>query len=145
MVNNKLFFLTALAVLAADVITKLIVFLTKPFLNILPFFSIVYVENTGAGFGILKGQQLLLIMISLIALWLIYYYYDRIPKNNFAVVSVALIAGGIMGNLLDRLFRGYVIDFLDFFIKSYHWPAFNIADSAMVVGVVMLLVYELRK
>ena len=127
-------------VLALDALTKLLIVIFQPNFKLLPFFSVIYVKNTGAGFGILKDYNVLLIFVSLIVLYFIYKYYKKIP--NAETFAFALISGGIVGNLMDRIFRGYVVDFLDFFIGTNHWPAFNIADSCLVIGVCLLLYYN---
>ena len=139
------FILFALLIIILDLVTKQLIYLFKPSTELLSFFSLVYVKNTGAGFGILGGMNILLIVISVIVLVSIGYYYKKIPKENWTLIAFGLIVGGIIGNLIDRLFRGFVIDFLDFFISGWHWPAFNVADTALVVGVVMLIIYYWKK
>ncbi len=128
-----------------DVITKTLIVIYKPALNLLPFFSIIFVKNTGAGFGILQGYNIILIVVSIMVLWFICKYYKKIPDEKYVIFASGLITAGIVGNLIDRIFRGYVIDFLDLFIKNYHWPTFNIADSALVIGVVLLIYYFSKK
>ncbi|MBI5144837.1 MAG: signal peptidase II [Candidatus Omnitrophica bacterium] len=95
-------------------------------------FTLVY--NRGAAFGILKNKLPLFILASLLAIVLIYLNIKKQEKFSLYSVSLALILGGALGNLIDRLFFGYVIDFLDFRI----WPVFNLADSAITVGAVLL-------
>ena len=103
--------------------------------------SIHFTKNYGAGFGILQGQTSILIFIAVFVVGLILFYYDRIPEKPFIVVSVALILGGVVGNLIDRIVLGYVTDFVRFWI----WPSFNIADVAASLGVLGLIVYLLKK
>ena len=110
-----------------------------PLIGNLLYFTMVH--NYGAAFGIFQNTVPIIIWISVIAVGFILYYYDRIPRKKYVVCSVALILGGIVGNLIDRIRLGYVIDFIDFRI----WPAFNIADSAITIGAVMLVIYLLRK
>jgi len=100
-----------------------------------------YILNTGAAFGIFKGMNLLLIWISIIIIGAILYNYDKIPKDTVPQIGFALIIGGAIGNLIDRIFLGHVIDFIDFRI----WPAFNIADSAISIGAVLLIIYYWKK
>ncbi len=95
------------------------------------------VHNTGAGFGILQGQTIWLALISLLVAFGIIYYYKKIPPQKIPQVLFALFLGGVIGNLIDRLFRGYVIDFIDF---SF-WPAFNIADACITISVIGLIIY----
>ena len=102
--------------------------------NILHF---TYIRNTGAGFGILKNQNILLIFTSLIIIGAIIYNFKKIIKKKKILIPIALIIGGAIGNLIDRIFIGHVIDFIDFII----WPSFNIADSAITIGAVWLMFY----
>lgn len=113
------------------------------------FFNLVHVTNTGAAFGILAGdhvwwRQFLFVAVSLTALIVIFATYRHVKtKDRIYVYAMGLIAGGAVGNLIDRLRFGAVVDFLDFYIKSYHWPAFNVADSAISVGVGLFLLAAL--
>lgn len=113
------------------------------------FFHLTYLTNTGAAFGFLAGEQNVLrqvffIGVALVAILALGYFY-RTMKNRTPLFTVAigLISGGAVGNLIDRLRLGSVIDFLDFFIGRYHWPAFNVADSAITVGVGLFLLASL--
>ncbi len=101
------------------------------------FFNITYIENYGVGFGLLQNQAFFVISVSLIVLGAIIYYYKDIPKKPYVWVSVGLIIGGTLGNLFDRIMFGFVIDYLDFII----WPVFNLADTALVIGVVLLIIH----
>ncbi|MDP7180267.1 MAG: signal peptidase II [Candidatus Woesearchaeota archaeon] len=139
----KFVFFSALIVLVLDQITKYFVSvnITGPIPVILGVFHLVFIKNTGAGFGLFKGQQGLLIFISVFVVGLILYYYNKIPAKGYVPLSVGLLLGGTIGNLIDRIRLGYVIDFLDFRI----WPSFNVADSAITVGAIMLMVYFMKK
>lgn len=97
-------------------------------------FNLTLVHNRGAAFGIFKNQFYLFIFSSIVAVVLIYSILKRNKRNNLYSFSLSLILGGALGNLIDRVFLGYVVDFLDFRI----WPVFNIADSAITIGVVLL-------
>ncbi|MGZ4968806.1 MAG: signal peptidase II [Methylobacter sp.] len=111
---------------------------------VMPFFKLTYVHNTGAAFSFLSdagGWQrwffagLALVISAVIAVWL-----TRLKKHEtLLAVALALVLGGAVGNLIDRLAYGYVIDFLDVYYQSWHWPAFNIADSAITLGVMLML------
>jgi signal peptidase II len=110
--------------------------------NIIPgFFDLVYVTNTGAAFGFLAGskswlRQVFFVGVSIVALAVIVYSYGHLKKQGrIFVYSLGLIGGGAIGNLIDRLRFGSVVDFLDFYLGSHHWPAFNVADSAITSGV----------
>jgi len=138
-------FLTALGIVLLDQILKFLI-LKNMFLNqsiplISDIFHLTYIQNTGAGFGILQGNIGLLIWFSIFAIGLILYFYDTIPNNTLIQIAVALILGGTLGNLIDRIRLSYVIDFIDFRI----WPAFNIADMAITIGIIGLILYILKK
>lgn len=109
------------------------------------FFSITYVKNTGAAFSIFSNNTILVIVISIFIIGLlIFYIYKNRGYNKIEDISYALILGGAIGNLLDRLIYGYVIDFLDFKIFSYDAPIFNLADTFIVIGVILFLINTLR-
>ncbi|MDD5410256.1 MAG: signal peptidase II [Methylobacter sp.] len=113
-------------------------------IQIMPYFNLTYVHNTGAAFSFLSeagGWQrwffagLALVISVAIAFWL-----TRLKKHEtLLAVALALVLGGAVGNLIDRLVYGYVIDFLDVYYQDWHWPAFNIADSAITLGVVLMV------
>ncbi len=113
-------------------------------IHLVPYFNLTYVRNTGAAFSFLSeagGWQRwffagLAIFISIvIAVWL-----ARLKQHEtLLAVALSLVLGGAIGNLIDRLAYGYVIDFLDVYYQNWHWPAFNIADSAITLGVVLML------
>lgn len=109
------------------------------------FFRITYVKNTGAAFSIFSNNTLLVIIISVIVIgFLLFYIYKNKGNNKLENVSYAFILGGAIGNLIDRLVYGYVIDFLDFEILSYDAPIFNLADTFIVIGVILFLINTLR-
>ena len=103
------------------------------------FFSVTYVRNTGAAWSILSGNVFFLILISIIALVVIYMYFIKNKKlTKLENISYGLLIGGILGNLTDRIIHGYVIDFLDFKIINYDFPIFNIADICIVVSIILI-------
>lgn len=105
------------------------------------FFNLVHVRNTGAAWGILAEHTWVLGLLSVLAAVLLVVFFRRLSgEQPFLALVLGVIHGGIVGNMLDRLFRGSVVDFLDFEFGGWHWPAFNIADSAISVGVVLVLV-----
>jgi signal peptidase II len=147
--------LIALAVLLLDRITKRVVGQTIPLddvVNIVPgFFRLTHLENTGAAFSLFADstspfRTALLIAFSVAALAVVsvLLWKDR-SVFNAGTLALSLILGGAVGNLWDRLADGKVTDFLDFYIGAHHWPPFNIADSAIVVGALLLLMRMLRK
>ncbi|MDD3087397.1 MAG: signal peptidase II [Candidatus Omnitrophica bacterium] len=127
-----------LLVLALDQLTKLIVTANLTLQDSIPLikgvFSLTLIHNRGAAFGIFKNQLHIFIFISLIAVALIYSMLKNNKSGKLYSLSLSLILAGALGNLLDRVFLGYVIDFLDFHI----WPVFNIADSAITCGTLIL-------
>jgi signal peptidase II len=133
-------FLIAASVAALDQLTKYLAAAhVSPYqpLEVLPFFRLVNVRNTGAAFGVLSGLgNAFFIAISVAALLLIAFLLLR-GRDGF--YSLCLILGGATGNLIDRVRYGYVRDFLDFSLGSYHWPAFNVADAALSVGIVIFI------
>ena len=109
------------------------------------FFRITYVKNTGAAFSIFSNNTILVIIISVVIIgFLLFYIYKHKGNNKLENVSYAFILGGAIGNLIDRLVYGYVIDFLDFEILSYDAPIFNLADTFIVIGVILFLINTLR-
>jgi signal peptidase II len=115
------------------------------------FFSITHVRNPGAAFGFLAGapplfRYIFFLAITVAAILLILHYLrvSRIEAPSL-VPALALILAGAVGNLIDRIRFGEVVDFLDIYIGNHHWPAFNVADSAITVGAVVLTVVLLRK
>ena len=109
------------------------------------FFYITYVRNMGAAWSIFSGERLGLIIVSLIIIcFIVYYILKNKPKDRLEKIGYAMILGGAFGNLFDRIIYGYVIDFLDFYIFNYDYPIFNLADSFIFVGVVLLVIYTWR-
>ncbi len=112
-------------------------------------FSLTYLTNTGAAFGMLAGQpslwrQVFFVSIALVALVVIGIMYRKLRSDSvWYEISLAFIAGGAIGNLIDRVRLGSVVDFLDVYIGTHHWPAFNVADSAITVGVAIFLVMNI--
>jgi signal peptidase II len=147
--NIFIFFLGAAAILALDQITKsaitsrFVLHETYPVIN--GFFNLVYVMNPGAAFGFLAEasetfRYVFFTGITVLAAGLIVYYLVKSsPRNLLLVSSLTLIFGGAVGNLIDRLRFGAVVDFLDVYIGGAHWPAFNVADSAITIGAVLMI------
>ena len=133
MVRREFIFLTILVVFL-DQFSKYLVSFFRPDFGS-DFFKVHYLTNTGAGWGILPGKSLWLGFISLAVAIFIVYNYQKLPTERFPQLLYALFLGGVIGNGIDRFFRGFVVDFIDF---SF-WPAFNIADAAISIAVVGLL------
>jgi signal peptidase II len=111
------------------------------------FFNLVHVQNTGGAFGVFAGQQnvfqsMLFVLVTIVAMCLILYLYKNTP-SQYPIFSfgLTLIFGGAIGNMIDRIRFGRVTDFLDLYIGDLHWPAFNIADSAISVGMIIFAFY----
>lgn len=137
-------------VVVTDQLTKLWVlanfrlYESKPVISGL--FDLTFVTNTGAAFGMLAGdknvwRQVFFVTVSVVALGVLtmafrHYRYT----GRLYVAAIGMVGGGALGNLIDRFRYGHVVDFLDFYVKDYHWPAFNVADSAITVGVALFLV-----
>lgn len=109
------------------------------------FFYLTYVKNSGAAWSILKDERILLLIISVIVLFLINKYMNKEKLSKLEELSYGLIIGGIFGNLFDRVIYGFVIDFLDFKIFGYNYPIFNLADTFIVIGVILMLIISFRK
>lgn len=140
-------FLTAFCVLICDMASKWVMIekiglLERPPIAVTPFFNLVAVWNPGVSFGMFASynQPLILIALSLVIIAVLFVWLAR---NGFPMVAIALglVIGGATGNIIDRLRYGKVFDFLDFHLAGWHWPAFNIADSGIVIGVVVLCIH----
>ncbi len=143
------------AVLVLDQITKAIVHQTVGLyhsIEVIPHFAhITYLRNTGAAFGFLAGDRsplrvVFFLIVSAIAIGCISYLLKTVrPQQKGLLVSLSLILGGALGNMVDRIRMGEVIDFIDLHWYHVHWPAFNVADSAISIGVVLLFFQLIRK
>ena len=110
------------------------------------FFYLTYTNNKGAAFSILTGRRILLILVALIVIGvLIYYVRKNKIEGKVNKIALSLVIGGSIGNLIDRILRGAVVDFLDFKIFGYNYPIFNLADTFIVLGVFLLLISMFRK
>lgn len=146
--NQLRWLILSVAVIIIDLATKYIASHTLSYaqpVEILPFFNLTLLHNHGAAFSFLSNSETIwqTVIFSAIAIAVsvaIIIWLYRMPKNkNLYAASLALILGGALGNLYDRLIHGFVVDFLDFHIGSYHWPAFNIADSAICIGAALVI------
>lgn len=147
--NIIIFVLGAAAIVVLDQITKaaivknFILHEARPVIE--GFFNLVYVMNPGAAFGFLAGasetfRYLFFIGITVLVIVLIIYYIAESKSQNMLfIISMTLIFAGAVGNLIDRIRYGAVVDFLDFYIRTSHWPAFNVADSSISLGAVLMI------
>lgn len=149
--NIKRWLGISLAVIVLDQLTKLWIVSVFQFGDSLPllrFFNLVHAHNSGAAFSFLAGeggwQRFFFIGIAFAASLLIVHLLRKHAQERGFCFALSLILGGALGNLIDRVRFGYVIDFLDFYYAGYHFPAFNVADSAITVGAALLIWDSLR-
>jgi signal peptidase II len=115
------------------------------------FVNLTYVRNSGAAFGMLSRRdpefmRFFFLSVTGLAVIIVTFYYSRIPwSQRLTLCGLGLIMGGALGNGIDRYAIGQVIDFLDVYVGDYHWPAFNVADSAICIGVGLLLIDSFRR
>lgn len=147
--NMIIFIIGAAAIIWLDQITKAAIlqrfFIHESYTVIDGFFNLVYVMNPGAAFGFLANMSetfryIFFIGITVLVVLLILYYIMKSKSHNMLyVISLTLIFAGAVGNLIDRIRFGAVVDFLDFYIGGAHWPAFNVADSSITIGAVLMI------
>jgi|SRR5690625_3025113 len=140
-----LYYVLAVIVIAIDQLTKWVVIKQMELYEQIPviadFFYITSHRNKGAAWGILQDQMLFFYIITVIVTVGVVYYMEKYTKGNILLsISLSLILGGAIGNFIDRLFRKEVVDFLDFIIFGYDFPIFNVADSALVIGVILVFI-----
>ena len=139
------------SLIVLDQISKLIILRFMPMFEIFPvipgFFNITHIHNPGGAFGFMAGQGpgvrslLFLAMSSLAAVVIVFFYFRTPAVYSWLSTALLLIFGGAIGNMIDRFRFREVVDFLDFYAGGYHWPAFNVADSGITVGMAVLVVY----
>ena len=148
--RKSLFFFVALAIALLDQFVKVLIvdrFTEGQFQPVIPgFFNLVLAYNPGVAFGVFAGishdtsRYIVLGCTSLIALLVVYFFSNsEVGQKKMGVIALSMIIGGAVGNLVDRILLGKVVDYLDFFYGHYHYPAFNLADSAICTAVVILL------
>jgi len=143
-----------IAIVLLDQVTKWFVDRSMPLYRSIPvidgFFDLTYIRNTGAAFGILAGSGAafrlpFLMLFSFLAIGFIIVMLRRLPERETGlIIALTFILGGAVGNLIDRFAYGEVIDFLDFYWANYHWPAFNVADSFITIGVTITVYYLIK-
>lgn len=110
------------------------------------FLNLTYVENTGAAFSMLENNTIFLIIITIVTLFLIYKFLLKNKQfNKLEITTYSLLIGGIIGNLIDRIIHGYVIDYLEFIILNRHMPIFNFADICIVIGTILFLFITIKE
>ncbi|PXZ08603.1 lipoprotein signal peptidase [Gilliamella apicola] len=142
-------FLFAVVVFVIDIASKFWIlnhFFLYESVNLLPFFSITYVHNIGAAFSIFEGQRWILAAVAfVVSVVIIYMLYRNNRQQKLENISLALILGGALGNLFDRLYHGFVVDFLDVNFGDWHYPTFNIADCAICLGIGLFILGNYAK
>jgi len=136
-----------------DQISKMVILRSMPLYETIPvipgFFNMTHIHNPGGAFGFMAGQgpevrSLLFLAMSSLAAVVIVFFYLRTPAGySWLSTALLLVFGGAIGNMIDRFRFGEVVDFLDFYAGGYHWPAFNVADSGITVGMAILVVHLL--
>ena len=148
-------FALAIAIVIADQATKWLasdVLCCRPAIAVTAFFNLVLAHNTGAAFSFLAGAPgwqrwffaAIAAVASVVISVLLIRHAGQAAQRRFCA-ALALILGGAVGNLIDRVLYGYVVDFLDFHVAGWHWPAFNVADSAISIGAALLILDSLRQ
>jgi signal peptidase II len=138
----------AAAIAAADQAIKIVVLAVQPHVTVVPgFFAISFAANPGAAFSVFRQfPRMLTVLGILILAALVGYLWETAgTASRFELTALSLLLGGAVGNLIDRLRLGYVVDYLDVFVGKYHWPTFNLADSALSIGVACLAFLALRR
>jgi len=146
---KKIVFISMMIVIIDQIIKKIVIFTFDLYQTktIIPkFFSLTRVHNDGAAFSMLSGNVFFLCMMSIVALLFFYFYFLKGKKfTNLEIITYGLFLGGTFGNLLDRIFRGYVVDYLDFKIFGYDFPIFNFADVMIVLSISLLLIKTIKE
>lgn len=146
---KKKVYILSIIFLLIDIFTKQLVKNTLNLYDSIPiipnFFSITYVINDGAAFSILKGELWLFIILGFVLLFFIFYYLQKEKLNIYKTFYYSLLIAGVLGNLLDRMLYKGVIDFLDFTIFSYNAPIFNLADTFIVISVILIVFESLKE
>lgn len=143
----------SLLVVLLDQITKQLVesnFLVFEVMPLLPNINLTLVYNEGAAFSFLSDQEgwqrWLFVLIGIIVSLVLVVWVSRLSSDQrLSAIALCLVVGGALGNVIDRLLLGHVVDFIDVYYQSWHWPAFNVADSAITLGVIMMLVDAIRE
>lgn len=148
----RMWLLPSMVVIVLDQLSKHWIVQTFSFAESRPvtdFFNLALAHNTGAAFSFLAEaggwQRLFFIMVAVVASAVMLYLLRKHGREVLFSMALSLVLGGALGNLIDRIRWGYVVDFLDFYYGSYHWPAFNVADMAITGGVILLVWDSFRK
>jgi len=153
-IKKKLYVSLVFFIILFDQITK---FLMRSNFNLYEqvdiikgFFKIIYVQNSGVIWGLFQNTQskiipVIITILSISALLTVAYIFLKTPIScKLELFSLSFVVGGAIGNIIDRFILGYVVDFIDIYIKNYHWPTFNVADSFISIGIILLLISVFR-
>lgn len=145
-----IYFIIALVLIALDQLSKWIIvtkmYIGQSFPIIENVFYITSHRNRGAAWGILEGQMWFFYIVTVIVVGVLIYFLRTWAKGKTMLsIGISFMIGGAVGNFIDRLFRGEVVDFIDVYIFSYNYPIFNIADSALVIGVILMVIQILKE
>lgn len=140
---KKKIFLLSIAFVFIDQLSKFLLdkflVLGKSYTIFDRFLYITKAYNDGISFSMLSGHKFLIILISVGIMAFLLFYMRKFKQNMHNIIAFSLVFGGLIGNLIDRIIHGYVIDFIDFYIMNYNYPIFNLADSFICIGILMLL------
>jgi signal peptidase II len=147
---KKKFFITTILLILLDRAIKILIahllHWGESIIIIKNLFNITAAKNNGAAWSILSGNRIFLISVGFIALWLIYWFFIKNKHlNNLEIFTYCFLIAGIIGNLIDRIYYGYVIDYLEFIIDGYHFPIFNLADMMIVVSISIITYLTLKE
>ena len=144
-----IYYLLAILCVIIDQISKFIVIKNLKPIGSIPIiqdvFHLTYCENTGAAFSLLENKTIFFIIIGILVIFYIFKYLIKEEITSLEKISYILLTGGIVGNLIDRIIYGYVVDYLRFIIFGYNFPIFNLADICITLGVILLIINIFRK
>lgn len=146
--KKKITLIASFAFVIDQIIKYLFSNVITGFVLIPNFVSFVYAENEGVAFSMLSGSRLFIIAASIVLLFVLFYMLKSDIKNNkyqnLLSISYGFLIGGILGNLVDRIIRGYVVDYVSLKIITYNFPIFNLADVLITIGVILLIIYNIK-
>lgn len=143
---KKKIFIFSLIIIIIDFIIKLFALNNITNICVIPnFFYLTLAKNTGAAFSLLENQTIFFILIGVLVIFYIFNYLIKDKMSTLEKILYIFLTGGIIGNLIDRIIYGYVVDYLRFIIFDYNFPIFNLADICITIGVILLIINMLRK
>lgn len=148
--RKKIILIASFSLVFDQIIKYLFSNVISGFVLIPNFISFIYAENEGVAFSMLSGNRLFIILITILLLGILIYMLEKEHVNSrqnlkLVVLSYGFLFGGILGNLIDRIIRGYVVDYVSLNIIGYHFPIFNLADLFITLGVILLVIKTLKE